>query len=1529
MKHKLLLLTAFCAAWCFLAPQAARADVPPVTVTTLDETTSRPVTGTTWYTMTIGSSNKQLLKQSVSATKMTLSTASTKSYGGEALWCFVLNDDNTYTIYNAAGGVLCSPTTLNGNSDNGQSDYCLVLDPTDTRLTDETPTYSSKWAFEESSDLTSTTTTPVYMREQSTDGQQYVNDFGDYGYLSFWTGGHGPGSTLLIEEAEGYTVRYLEWSNNTSTGTTNGTWTGDNGAGTYFSGWVSTDDDPKPKITTPTNDMYYVTSSDVDSLHLHTKVFTVATGTAGYMVTGYGFNFRGYSGTSSTRADATVTPAAGGSATTCAGATQESTDLWVSGLSSASTTFTVASGAIAPKDFYFVFHPDYCKHPFTPTTITDGEFAADTRWYTLSVRGTKLATATAADEDIDLTTISSATSYATTFDASQQTDYMKWCFVGDTITGYQVYNKALGTSYALTALAAPTDGSAPTMMATADLADTYSNTWWFKESTQLTSTTTTPVFFAIGGYAVNDYGGNNVLKFWTGGMDVGSTFLIEPAWEEETNNSVNSANGTFKRNDSGTGGSFAYWYSNDGLVTVKNNTKNNMIPYETTGVQISGNTNAPNYTITCNNSAYVITGYSMTVGSSGITVTDGTTGTSATSGNTLTVTGISSTTATFTTTANTTFTTTDFVITLGAADEAEAKATVATNVKHKTVVVYDNSSSSVPFRIPALGMTGDGNHTLYVACDYRRTFQDIGSGNGHNDVLIKKSTDNGLTWGWTDGTFSADGNGTYSTPLASDKTLDTSSKEWTYSYGDPSIVVDRENPNNILIMAVAGHTGFFSGTYDEPQHVVRAKSTDGGANWTVDSLTYQIYNLTTGGAGGTTKSLFLTSGNIMQSRYVKVGSAYRLYIAYPTNGSTANADFVIYSDDFGDTWKLLGTKTDIPNTGADEAKTEELPDGSVLVSARVRSTQARRYSIFRYTDVEKAEGYWDFETNATAMTGNVNAVNGGILIVPATRVSDNAKVFVALQSITLSTSRVDVGCYFKELASYADYATASALAAGWTKGLQVSDNSSCYTTMLRLDNNLIGYCYEDIDYNSGYNIVFKQIPLEDLTNGLYTLNTDADADATTRTAFIQDHVTAAKDDIPTTGKYVGMLTEIPSAIPTAVSEAVTAASTATSEQSEANNLAAQKKLAEMEEAIHADYPDITVGMKDGGWYRLLNVNSIEQGSSYRTLATDGTTIVCNDSVYDSANQLLQFLKQSDGTYKLYFGNYKTYVGQTQADNTALPADATGSYTFTLTTNTTGKSLLACTDPVNASHPYVHSNQSSKVVSWTNSTASMWYIEPMDGIHQTGMGAPSDAEIAYATGYYPFAYKVRNTAETGDAAGEIHQGAYQMTVSEDKRTVNLTYLEEVPANTPVVFMNDAADADSRTALTLEIVAGTGSSTLTQDLSGTLQALAISDLDTSGKNLYVLSTNTEGKNVGFYLLSDEVTTLKANRAYLLLDAEESADVRALLLDGTANGTTSITLPLTPGVAPRTYDLQGRRVTHPQKGGLYIQDGKKVIR
>ena len=92
----------------------------------------------------------------------------------------------------------------------------------------------------------------------------------------------------------------------------------------------------------------------------------------------------------------------------------------------------------------------------------------------------------------------------------------------------------------------------------------------------------------------------------------------------------------------------------------------------------------------------------------------------------------------------------------------------------------------------------------------------------------------------------------------------------------------------------------------------------------------------------------------MQSRYVKVGAHYRIYSAIlACNGNTINnINYVLYSDDFGITWDVLGgtsviEKTD-NNNKADEAKMEELPNGDVLISSRNANNPGRYINVFSY-----------------------------------------------------------------------------------------------------------------------------------------------------------------------------------------------------------------------------------------------------------------------------------------------------------------------------------------------------------------------------------------------------------------------------------------------------------------------------------------------------------------------------------------------------------------------------------------------------
>lgn len=948
-------------------------------------------------------------------------------------------------------------------------------------------------------------------------------------------------------------------------------------------------------------------------------------------------------------------------------------------------------------------------HPFVATTIVGGQFAERTRWYTLKFKNTTLAAA-AADG-----TISEVAAMAGRADRTMpaQPDNQLWCFVGNETEGYSVYNKALGTSKALVATEPATNAAEPTMEVLEG--NQKCSKWWFAPSTNLSSPFTDPVYMQLknaDGYALNLSGQSGQICFWTGGKDNGSTVLIEPAYSTVLKPcTLDPDNATFYRQDKVTTGQKwnTYLISNytDPVVTLANaDGKNNIGFNNTTSPKtiVIASVNSQNYTLSVEK-GYIITGYSFTFkgGSGNTTVKDVTTSKTetadATTMKTFSVTGLTHQSVPFQVL-------TDFAhvqnltVNIAPASVEILKKQIADNVKYQTAVVFDNTKSKFGYRIPALGQ--DANGKLYTAVDLRRTGSDIGMGNGHNDIVMKTSNDHRATW---------DVN--YTTIAAGDQTQDHSSKQWTYSFGDPSIVVDRNNPQNVLVMCVGGHTSFFASKYEEPQHVVRLLSTDGGQTWKKDSLTYQIYNLTKNSVGGQTYGLFLTSGKIMQSRYIKQGAYNRLYIAYPTNNTKQNATFVIYSDDFGATWKLLGGDMQLPSSGADESKVEEMPDGSVLVSVRNRGSNTRGYSLFTYTDIAKGEGRWEFQTNATAMNNAVNAVNGEILIVPARRLSDGKKLFVALQSITLSKAREKVGVYFKELTDYNSYASAEALAADWQKGMQVSLMGSCYTGMELLTNDKIGYVYEEDAPGGigGYNIMFKQIPLEDLTNGKYAVDRSAD-----RTPYVKQATEVLRKRVQkykeANGKYVGMLkAESLSDVETALDGAEAAVASAETTPNAVAVYAAQEKLAKAYDVLFNGVERVKI--EDGKWYRLKNkLKTNVMLSCDKNILTPAPI---NDTTVDPT-LLFQFSRTAEGSWTLKNAQNKVFVMSTPVPFTSLsvttnPAEA-GKYNVVSTIE--GLSYLQSLNPARAVYPAIHADNNGRIVAWAiTSEASQWFIEPVD------------------------------------------------------------------------------------------------------------------------------------------------------------------------------------------------------------------------
>ena len=358
------------------------------------------------------------------------------------------------------------------------------------------------------------------------------------------------------------------------------------------------------------------------------------------------------------------------------------------------------------------------------------------------------------------------------------------------------------------------------------------------------------------------------------------------------------------------------------------------------------------------------------------------------------------------------------------------------------------------YRIPALAVTNDG--TLLAVTDLRYTDNtDLGHNHGI-DLLIKRSEDNGKNWsGDTNITKIPDGDHN--------------------GYGDAAIVADRES-NDVLILCVHGNVFYPYGTATNHLKAIQFVSHDGGKTF----LEKKDISDTIFGLNSTWISLFFGSGRIMQSRYIKAGSHYRIYSALLSK-NYGNA--VVYSDDFGSTWKLLGDASTSPIPDGDEAKVEELPDGSVLLSSR--KNNGRFVSIFTYTNPNTGAGNWS--TKETLNLGGGSGTNGEILIVKA-RKTTGAKepVYLAFQSLPDGPGRSKVTIHWRELTnstiSVNDFVSASA----WNShSYLVQDGDSAYSTMDVQRDGGIGFLYERNTRGLDYDIAYKNLPIDVITNGAY------------------------------------------------------------------------------------------------------------------------------------------------------------------------------------------------------------------------------------------------------------------------------------------------------------------------------------------------------------------------------------------------------------------------------------------------------------
>ena len=1096
--------------------------------------------------------------------------------------------------------------------------------------------------------------------------------------------------------------------------------------------------------------------------------------------------------------------------------------------------------------------------PFVTTTVTDGAFADGTSWYTL-----RLGNGGAVLADNEGAAYISVGRATTQYEAKDL-----WCFVGNDTDGYTIYNKQAGPSKVLASPSAMDNqggNTYPTLCDAATLPAGHIATWDFPSSDKIANVEGYYMQLHGTSHKVNNFGGNGKLAFWTGGADAGSTLQIALA---ETSLEVLALTGTFTASNSN-----KTWHSKWESSVISgfslSTGANNMTTSGDYIAGYSGQSGSSTYTLTAPED-FIVESYSFdfanTNGDASYALTLNIGGKSYTSSATtqhVAVSGLEERVATFTQSgANKGVTFTNFIV----------KIKRSTIVPEPQFEVFPTpTSGAIPYRIPAIATASNGD--LIAVADYRHSRADIGmANNGRIDLHARISHDNGKTWGDIFPIVEGQGAAGVNTP-----------GQMYVGFGDPCIVADRES-SRVLVLSCSGNVSFPNGQRDNHQGIAHFYSDDYGKTWSkpVDR-SESIYSQLDNTPYGPVRAMFVGSGKISQSKYIKVDKYYRLYCSVLVKDvSGAHVNFVLYSDDFGEKWTILGDPNVAPIPGgADEPKADELPDGSVLVSSRVGG--GRYYNIFSYTDSKKAEGSWgthSFSGNTNNGTTAINnSTNGEIISLPAKRLADGKPVYLQLQSVPFGSGRANVGIYYKELESLADFVTPADLAKDWDGRHQASYLSSAYSTLCWQADNTLAFLYEEDTYGTnggGYTIVYKNYSLEQITDSAYTYYPELD-----NRAFITEGIEAKLSTVELgTGNYVGCLYPEAEAL---INAAITAYTDSPSQSAyEAINDA----------IINAP----AIELVPGAWYRIRNTERssatlyLQPGAERISTATSGTA---------NADQYFAFVPTADeDQYYLYNGNYEYYLGPLGANETepVVTTDTNAAGVWTVATRSSGKSSLVCANKTGGNAGLHLSGDNKRLVPWTtDAAASLWYIEPAE---EYGVTIGSKA---YTTINLPFGVILPEglTAYYADTVSTIND--------VECMVIHPYAHNSVPANSPAILIGNKGD------YTLAISDKAVDCGYTNLLRGVLKQQSISGSD---GNVYL--PNGE---MTFKKRSMTSINVSANTAYYMYD--KAGSTLALHIDIPAGIETTET-----DKEIVFYDLQGNRVSRPTTGLYITSDGRKVL-
>lgn len=335
----------------------------------------------------------------------------------------------------------------------------------------------------------------------------------------------------------------------------------------------------------------------------------------------------------------------------------------------------------------------------------------------------------------------------------------------------------------------------------------------------------------------------------------------------------------------------------------------------------------------------------------------------------------------------------------------------------------------------------------------------------------------------------------------------------------------------------------------------------------------------------------------------------------------------------------------------------------------------------------------------------------------------------------------------------------------------------------------------------------------------------------------------------------------------------------------------------------------TSTMEVGKYYRLYN----KQHHKYACLNDNPAQVTSklSGTVNGKGASSVFYIENAEagsGRYRikvegLTLGKAKLNAGGGSGANIELGDDnygSKGSYAI----SHVGKTFLFFDQATGSNYSYIHGGESGTcMVGWeANNPASQWYVIPATDV-EIAMTAQGGKK--YASAYLPFG--------VSNVAGAT---AYTGALNAEKNAIDMTATTAVPANTGFVLVG-TADKATLTIGTANAISGTNA------LTGTNTGIAFAEA-TPKANYLVFGVNNG--TVGFYTPGN-VTAIPANKAYINA-SELSNQAIALNFGNTVTGINAATINNGENNAP-IYDLSGRRVWAPVKGGLYIQNGKKLVK